>query len=321
MLARKPIARLTLVTAALAVLWAGCSVKETRRLPPSQVLPLETASLSQLLERIRQQHESIRSLNARAELIPSTGSAYSGVIEEYRDLRAFLFARRLLPAEAGASADAATASQIRLIGQAPVVRKNVFDMVADDREFRIYIPSKNKFIIGRTALERQSEKPIENLRPQHLLEAIFVPPPAPAATHLLEENEIGGMRYYVVNELATEGGALRLHRKWWFRRTNLGLGRVQRFGPGGELLSDVHYDVWTQHGTLRYPHWILLVRLQDDYRLELRFDKVDLNPDLEPEKFRLEQPPGTELVDLARPASQKAPAAHPEASGPPEPHP
>ncbi|MFQ5817891.1 MAG: hypothetical protein ACE5H2_08045 [Terriglobia bacterium] len=307
MLAGKPIARLTLITAALALLVAGCTVKQTRRLPPSQVLPLRQASLTELLERIRQQHDSIRSLNARAELIPSTGSAYSGVIEEYRDVRAFILARRATPADTPDTARAQ--SQIRLIGQAPVVRKNIFDMVANDEEFRIYIPPKNKFIVGRTTLTHQSKKPMENLRPQHLLEALFVPPPAATATHLREENEIAGQRYYVVNEIDTEAGALRLRRKWWFRRTNLALVRVQRFGPEGELLSDVHYDVWTQHGRLRYPHWIQLVRPQDDYRLTLRFDKVDLNPDLKPEKFRLEPPAGAERVDLTRAASEQKPAA------------
>ncbi|MFQ5926392.1 MAG: hypothetical protein ACE5MH_03040 [Terriglobia bacterium] len=282
-------------------------MKETRQLPPGQILPLRQASLTELLARIRQQHDSIRSLNARVELIPATGSAYSGVIEEYHDVRAFILAQRRTANPASTSADPSSQSQIRFIGQAPLIRKNVFDMVADEEEFRIYIPPKNKFIIGPTALKHRSEKPVENLRPQHLLEALFVPPPGAAAHHLREENEISGQRYYIVNELTGEAGGLRLHRKWWFRRTNLALARVQRFSPKGELFSDVHYDIWTQHGELRYPHWILLVRLQDDYRLELRFEKLELNPDLAPQKFQLPQPPGTELVDLTH---TKTPAAH-----------
>lgn len=295
----------------VALLGASCALKEVRRLPPTQVLPLVEASLDELLEAIRHQHEAIRSLNGRAELVPATGSAYSGVIEEYHDVRAIVLAQRL-GGESAANASAGNRRQIRLIGQAPVIRKKVFDMVADDTEFRILIPTKNKFIVGTTTLERPSEKPIENLRPHHLLEAIFVSPLAPGALHLVEENEFDGVRYYIVSELVAEGSSWRLGRKWWFRRTNLALVRVQRFGPRGELVSDVHYDLWTQHGELRYPHWILLVRTQDDYRLELRFEKLDLNGDLDPDQFRLEQPAGTELVDLTRARSQNTPRPGPE---------
>lgn len=311
-----------LLAAALAAI-TGCSVKETRRLPPQQVLPLLNASLGELLERTRQQHEAIHAVNLRAELVPTTGSAYSGVIEEYRDVRAFLLATRTpLSEEAGGgtglpvSARAAEAAyRIRVIGQAPVVRTNIFDMVADQDEFRIYIPPKNKFIVGPSRLERPSEKPIENLRPQHLLEALFVTAPDTRALHLLEEQEISGLRYYVVSELETAEG-VQLRRKWWFRRTNLALARVQRFGAAGELLSDVHYDVWTQHGELRYPHWILLSRPPDDYRLELRLQNVELNPNLNPEQFQLVRPAGTELVEVKDEAGEK-----PAAQSRPEPEP
>ncbi len=289
----------------------ACGVKDVTVLPPERVLPLLEASLEDLLARVEEQSQAIRSVNARAELLASTGSAYSGVIEQYRDVRAFVLAQRGAPETANSPAAAPTPpASIRLIGQAPVVRKNVFDMVADDTEFRIYIPPKNKFIVGRTEAERVSEKPIENLRPQHLFEAFLLPPPA-RALHALEENEIEGTRYYVVSEIAVAGERASVLRKWWFRRTNLALARVQRFGPRGELASDIHYDVWTQHGRLRYPHWIKFVRPQEDYQLEFRFDRVELNSDLGSDRFRLEQPEGTELVDLTRPAEEKPPASKP----------
>jgi hypothetical protein len=136
------------------------------------------------------------------------------------------------------------------------------------------------------------------------LEAFLLPPPA-RALHALEENEVEGTRYYVVSEIAVAEERASVLRKWWFRRTNLALARMQRFGARGELASDIHYDVWTQHGRLRYPHWILFVRPQEDYRLEFRFDRVELNPGLALDRFRLEQPEGTELVDLTRAAEEK----------------
>ena len=273
----------------------GCRVKTRQQLPPEKVLPLQTATLEELLGRLRRQAEAVHSINAVAELEPSTGSAYSGVIEEYHDVRAFVLAQQ----QAAGAAGNGPGRQIRMIGQAPVVRKNVFDMVADDETFQIFLPTKNKFIVGPTRLERRSQKPIENLRPQHLFEALFLDAPFSDTPHLLEENEFGGQRYYAVSEITLgDHDELELHRKWWFDRTDLSLVRVQRFDLGGVLVADIHYGQWREENGVSFPHEIELVRPQDDYRLKLLIKQVRLNEPLAAEKFKLERPPGVEAVEL-----------------------
>ena len=192
--------RLVKIAAVVVLVWPllgfACKVKDTQKLPQEKVLPLQVATLDELLGRIYDRAGAVRSLNAEAEMAPATGSEYSGVIEEYHDAKAFVLAQREYQATQDVTQD--SIYRIRLIGQAPIVRKTVFDMVANDREFRIYLPTKNKFIVGPAELERRSEKPIENLRPQHLLEALFVPAPWPNTPHLLEENEFDGRRNYGV---------------------------------------------------------------------------------------------------------------------------
>lgn len=271
----------------------SCGVKTTERLPPEKVIPLQTATLEELLARLERQADAVTFLNAQAELVPSTGSAYSGVIEEYHDVRAFVLAERR---PAGASGNR---EHIRVIGQAPLVRKTIFDMVADDTQFRIYVPPKNKFLIGATHLERHSDKPIENLRPQHLLEALFLDAPSAVTPHLLEENEFAGRRYYGVSEIILDDrNRLVLHRRWWFERTGLTLERVERFDAGGRLVADIHYADWSDAGGISYPRSIELVRPLDDYRLKLLIKEVKLNEPLPAERFRLEPPAGVEVVEL-----------------------
>ena len=80
-----------------------------------------------------------------------------------------------------------------MIGQLPVVGTNIFDMESDGETFGIYIPPQNKFITGPAALERPSAKPIENLRPQHLLDAIFWLATAHAAPEVLIEEASAGI--------------------------------------------------------------------------------------------------------------------------------
>jgi outer membrane lipoprotein-sorting protein len=267
--------------AALPLLAAGCAVSKKRVVPPAQVRPALDATADQLIAQYNQQARAVRSLNAAVELTPVAGSAYTGVIEEYHDVRGFILAQR--PAH------------IRMIGQAPVVAKNVFDMVSDGETFRIFIPSKNKFIVGRAAFERPAKKPIENLRPQHLLDALFwseLPADQPV---LFEELNADPARYYVLTVL--RGSApLEIARKIWFDRADLSLARIQLYGPGGRLLADIGYADWQPVAGVRYPRQISLARPHDDYRLGVRITTLKLNEDIAADRFRLDQPPGTELV-------------------------
>ena len=294
----------------LPLLAGGCPrVKKIDRLKPGQILPLQSATLEELLTQLRTHAEAVQSVNAVTELVPSTGSAYSGVIEQYHDVRAFVLAER----------NNETGQHLRMIGQAPVVRRTVFDMVADLIGFRISIPPKDKFIVGSNRVVHRSEKPIENLRPQHLFEAFLPVAPLPQSmtTQIyLEENEFGNRRYYIVTEVSaledgsasqngSVNGPLHIARKWWFDRTDLSLVRVQRFDNEGKLVTDIHYGAWRAVGATSYPHEIELVRPHDDYRLKLLVKEVKLNQPLGPKRFELAQPTGVELVNLDELAEKK----------------
>src|ERR1700732_3067513 len=151
-----------MVWATLASLSCGCggpTTKTTTKRPPQVKPVVRDATSDELLEKYNGIARAVKSVNATVELKPTAGSKYSGVIEEYHEVKAFLLAER--PA------------QIRMIGQAPVVGTTAFDMASAGEAFRVSIPAKNKFLFGSVTLERISEKPIENLRPQHLVDALL----------------------------------------------------------------------------------------------------------------------------------------------------
>lgn len=239
----------------------------------------------------------MQSLQATVDLIPSTGTTYSGVIEEYHDVPGFILAER--PAT------------VRVIGQAPVVAKNIFDMVSDGNEFRIYIPSKNTFLVGPTALIRPSKKPLENLRPQHVVEALFWPEFSPNSNVLFEQFDFSVSRYYILTLLRrTDSGKFEIDRKVWYSRTDLQVSRVQLFGPGGKLDADIAYTDW-QPATaafssdaapvtqpVSFARDIHIWRPQDDYKLEIKILKLTMNEPITPDKFELAQPTGTDLVHV-----------------------
>jgi hypothetical protein len=303
---------------ATVLLTAGCGdgsrVSVVKSIPPAAQPVVLESGREELLEKYNAMARGVRSLNATVELKPVAGSKYSGVIEEYHEVKAFLLAQR--PAS------------IRMIGQAPVIGTTVFDMASDHQTFRVSIPSKNKFLIGAVGLERASNKPIENLRPQHLLEALLWPEVRKEETVLFEEFNDEAGRFYVLTVLRG-GYQTEILRKIWFDRSNLEVARLESFGPRGILISDVRFSDWQPFGAggsasgaangdatgtpsagggmaQQFPRAIRIERPHDDYRLDLQITKVTLNVEIPAERFKLEQPAGADVVRVGEPVAQES---------------
>ncbi|MGA8234238.1 MAG: hypothetical protein WB795_22365 [Candidatus Acidiferrales bacterium] len=306
----------------IAVAWllAGCAatrVSTKHAVPPAQRRTALDATKEALLDQYNHQANSVTSLNATVELIPSAGSNYSGVIEQYHQVSGFILAQK--PA------------QIRMIGQAPVIASNIFDMVSDGQTFQIYIPSKKKFLVGPANLERAAKNPIENLRPQHLLDALLWPPITPAEPVIFEEWNQASERYYVLSILRSGSGAdagtsasagvgtaaWELARKVWFDRADLSIVRLQSYGPAGRLMTDAKYSDWQPSGEVKYPRDIQLQRPHDDYQVEVKILKLTLNETISADRFNLPRPPGTDLVTVSETGevttgAQPTPGAEPK---------
>jgi len=298
-----------MVLTTLAAISCGCGGKVVtghKELPPALRPIAKDATREELLDQYNQIAHSTQTLNATVELKPTAGSKYSGVIDEYHEVKAFLMAAR--PA------------QVRMIGQAPVVGTTVFDMASDGDTFRVSIPSKHKFLTGPVAAEKNSSKPIENLRPQHLLDALLWPEVRKEEATFVREFNDENARYYVLTVLRG-GYQTEVLREIWFDRADLQVARLQTFGPRGVLQSDVHLSGWQPldgatnqsapttpvNGGASFPRAIRIDRPHDDYKLDLQVTKIVLNEDLPAERFKLEQPAGSELVHVGDATEIKQP--------------
>ncbi len=295
--------------ATLAAISGGCgggtTVIRKQNIPAAARPVARVATREQLLEKYNAFASSVKSLNATVELKTTAGSQYSGLIQEYHEVKAFLLAAR--PAN------------VRMVGQAPVIGKTIFDMASDGKEFRVWLPTKNKFLLGEVGLERNSEKPLENLRPQHLLDALLWPEIRKEETVLIEEFNDEASRYYVLTVLRG-GYTTEIYRKIWFDRADLNVVRLQAYGPKGALLSDVHVSDWqplndsattapaVANGPQTFPRAIRIDRPHDDYRLDLQITRIDPNVDLGPDRFQFSQPANSDLVRVDASANSKQPA-------------
>jgi outer membrane lipoprotein-sorting protein len=302
--------KMCMVLTTVAAIPCGCAgtsgVKGTIVVPQALKPIAKDATREELLDRYNRMAHGTKTLNATVELKPTAGSKYSGVIDEYHEVKAFLIAAR--PAE------------IRVIGQAPVVGTTVFDMASDGETFRVSIPSKHKFLVGPVAVERASSKPIENLRPHHLLDALLWPEIRKEEASYVREFNDETARYYVLTVLRG-GYQTEVLREIWFDRADLQVARLQTFGPKGLLLSDVHLSDWqpldgastqsapatSANGVAWFPRAIRIDRPHDDYQLDLQVTKITLNEEIPAERFKLEPPAGAEIVQVGDATENKQP--------------
>jgi hypothetical protein len=287
--------KILLTVSAAACGCGGKVVTKTTQVPAARRPVAQEATREELLDRYNAFAHKLQTINATLELKPTAGSQYTGVIQEYHEVKAFLLAARPY--------------NIRMIGQVPVVGKTVFDMASDAQTFEVSIPSKNKFLTGSVGLERPSSKPIENLRPQHLLDAVLWPEVHKEEIVLMEEFNNENARYYVLTVLRG-GYTSEILRKIWFDREDLRVVRLDSYGAKGALLSDAQYGNWqpvAPGNAMEYPMQISIERPHDEYRLDLTINKIAINETLTPEQFRLEPPAGAEIVHLGENSGEKQP--------------
>ena len=262
--------------------------------------PLLVADRSLLVDIIARQYAAIRDFNATVDMVPALGSAEKSKITEYKDVRAFILFRQR--------------GNIRLIGLYPVVRNTAFDMVSDGTNFKLYVPGRNRFLVGRNEIDQPSQNKLENLRPQHFLEALLVRPIDADRDKLLLENFTDeDNAFYVLHVVHVNGGGqLQLDRTIWFNRYNLTMARQLILDAAGNILTDARYTEWRPYDNVAFPKHIEINRPHDEYAVVIDIVKMDINKGVSDDKFVLEQPEGTTLQVVGQ-----APAPAPAKPAPP----
>jgi outer membrane lipoprotein-sorting protein len=290
-----PIRRLALPIVVLCLMCAATSscIARRRLIPRAgNSKPLLVSDLPSLLASVKKQYDAVQNFSASVDMVPALGSTEKNHITEYKDVRAYIRFRK--------------PSDIRLIGLMPVVRSTMFDMVSDGTDFKLYIPSKGSFIVGRNAIEQLSPNKLENLRPQHFLEALVVQPldtrnGKVMLTNFTDEDNA----YYIVHEVRElADGTLRPLRDIWFSRMDLTIARQMIFDENGNPLTDARYSEWHPYDNVPFPKHIEINRPRDEYAMVLDVVKMEINKGVPNDQFVLDQPEGTTLQTVGSPPAK-----------------
>jgi hypothetical protein len=197
---------------------------------------------------------------------------------------------------------------LRMIGLTPVVRTTAFDMVSDGQNFKLSIPPKSRFVVGRNDIETHSlTQPLENLRPRHIYDALLIREIAPNDIAVMETEtetvvDAKGHRReqpeYIIDVVRHAGPGWVLSRKIVFNRSDLLAHRQILYDDQGEIATDAIYEDYRDEGGVNFPWQIEISRPKEEYDITLTMVKVELNLPLGDDKFVLEQPPGAEVVHL-----------------------
>jgi hypothetical protein len=269
---------------------SSCFVRKRVVTPPGYrpSAPLLSATKVDLIERVHRIADPLESFNMKMQMSPSVGSLYVGEVKDYATLGGYILYRK--------------PDGIRVLGLDPVIGSTVFDMVSVAETFRIHIPSKSRFIEGRNDVPATSKKQLENLRPVAFLTSLMIQPPdAKADITLLEEDTSEREAVYILLIIRRGADEPWLVRTLHFDRHNLEIIRQKTFDALGSVLSDTKYSGWKEYGGMSFPSEIDIKRPQDHYEVVLNVLTMKINTaDVTPEKFILDQPPGTELQQLSK---------------------
>lgn len=262
--------------------------------------PLLQASRQQLIDIVNQQADSIRSLKATVDIDASAGGIKKGEITDYKEIRGYILARK--------------PEQLHMVGLMPIVRTTAFDMVSNGTQFELWIPPKNRFVIGMENVPTPStQNPMENIRPQNIYDALLIERIDPE-TELAVLDDNGYQLLHdakghsilqpdyelIIIEL---GKTPRLSRKIVFGRTDLKIRREYIYGPDGKLVTDSRYANYKDYDGISYPSRIEVNLPQEEYDFTFNMLKVEINQTLSEDQFVLDQPPGAEVIHLDRPQS------------------
>ena len=266
-------------------------------------VPLKESSQSALIESINQQAEKIQSLQATVDIDTSVGGAKKGHVTDYKEIRGYVLARK--PA------------MLHMIGLLPVVRTTAFDMVSDGQEFKLWIPPKNRFVVGRNDQQtHDSDQPMESIRPQDIYDALLIRAIDPERDIAVLENgfeilhDVKGRRVlqedYELVVIRKGAAGWSLSRKIVLSRTDLQPHRQYIYDEQGNLATDARYANYKDYDGVSFPSRIEIFRPHEEYDITLNMLKLEINKPLRDDQFALQQPPGAEVVHLDHPQSSAA---------------
>jgi outer membrane lipoprotein-sorting protein len=278
---------------------SGCLFHSRRLERQVSNAPLMTATQQELIVKLSEEADKIKTLQATVDIDTSVANEAQSTVTDYKEIRGYVLLRK--PA------------MLRMIGLMPIVRNKAFDMVSDGQQFKVWIPPKNKFVIGTNSTPPASGKPsLETMRPEDIYDALLVEPIDTEKEIAVVENgyeTVIDPRRHRVDQPDYELVVIRRGAKGWylsrrivFSRTDLKPHRQLIYDEDGRVRTEALYEKYTDYDHVWLPAAVQIHRPIEGYDITLNMLKMEVNKSLTNEQFQLDQPTGSEVVHVGQPA-------------------
>jgi outer membrane lipoprotein-sorting protein len=287
----KPLRSLKLLILGLPLL-TGCLV-HTHQLPqPKSAGPALDEGVAQLISGVNDRYNAIQTLSATVNFSAQIGGAKRGKETDTTSFGGYILLRK--------------PNSLRVLGLVPVLRTHAFDLASDGSTFKLYIPVKNKAIVGLNTVTSRSANPIENLRPDVFIDSILVPSIEPDRLVYLTTGDVltGTSKTqvstpeYNLHVMTTApqqdqpapAHIIQVMRIIHFDRTTLLPDGQDLYNTAGAVETRVRYGPYQHFGNALYPGVITIERPLEEYQITISITKLTLNQTLNDEQFQLTIP-------------------------------
>ena len=256
---------------------------------------LLTAADQELIDRLNHDAAQIHTLNATVDIDTEVGGEKRGKVTDFKEIRGYVLVRK--------------PNLLRMIGLYPIVRNKAFDMVSDGNEFKLSVPATNKFYVGHNKAIKNSANPLDSLRPQAIYDALLLQEVNPenevavveSSTEMVVDSQnkkLVKQPNYVLDVIRRTDRGWILARKVIFDRTTLRPHRQITFDDQGNPVTEASYQLFRDFDGVQFPGLIDIKRPQEEYDIRLIMVKLAINQSITDDQFALQQPIGSELVNL-----------------------
>jgi outer membrane lipoprotein-sorting protein len=286
-------------TVSLALVLSGCLGVRTYSVDKTVLSPdVREATLDELLAKMGAEYAAVQTLNLRVEITATEGGAHQGQVKQLPSFAGIILLRK--------------PEDLRVLMQVPVVRSVALDMVSDGKNFKLFIPPKNKAIVGPEVMTQPSTNGLYNLRPSIIRDALQIPPvepddfvtltsnsrilaPARGKKEAIEEPD------YDISVLRAKPGqthVLERVRVIHISRVTLLPYEQDLYDHEGRIVTSISYSKFQKFGAVDYPMSIYLQRPLDEYTLRIDINKLTLNQSMDDEQFKLTIPEGVPVQKM-----------------------
>ncbi|HZU34025.1 MAG TPA: hypothetical protein VFB79_23135 [Candidatus Angelobacter sp.] len=257
---------------------------------------LKQATLQELIASVNANVEKLKTLKATVDIDSSVLEQKKDKVVDNPQVTGYILVRK--------------PEMLRMRVLLPVVRNTMVDMVSDGSNFSLAIPPKSKFIVGSNQQpEKPSPQPLENLRPQHISEALLLRPidqqkeiaVLEDSTEMVKDpksrKDVEQASYTIIVIDKDNAGSF-LSRKIVFSRTDLLPHEESIYNRQGQLATFTRYENYSENNGVLFPGIVAIQRPIEGYSLTISMVKLDVNAPLTDEQFVLTQPPGSQLINL-----------------------